>query len=288
MLAWTLDTELDQSAVEEIGETVSASIDRIRGMSPEQLLQSFLDAAAGKIPAVGSALLIFVVGFVLIRVLLRVIRHLFQRAHLDETLHTFVLSTAKIVLYILLVLSCVGVLGVNLAPFVAALGVFGLAISLAVRDVLTDIAGGISLLFSRPFAKGDYVEIGAQAGTVAEIGIVYTVLTMLDNKRVYLPNGDVSKSSIINYSKEPNRRLDVTFSLRGSSDLVRAKKLMLEVIEKNSLALRDPAPLIWMTDQNFALVKATAMVWVEKAQFLELKNQLITDIRTRLSAEGYE
>ena len=271
---------------EGISEELSQTIEEIQGMSLSQIAASLKGMIVDNLPALGKSLLLLVAGYLLIRLFVRFMGRILRRSKADEALHSFILSAIKIILYVILAITCVGSLGVNFTPMIAALGAFGLAISLAVQDILANIAGGISVLFSRPFSKGDYVEVRGQPGTIAEIGMVYTKLVTLDNKIIYLPNGDVAKATVVNYSIEPVRRIDLVFNIKETSDLDRAKAMMLEVIRENPLALADPAPILRFTDQTYAHVKLTIMVWAKSEDLFEMKSQLIADIRRRLLQEG--
>jgi len=269
----------DAQVDSETAVAINEQLHELSGMSMGELGQRLLDLLKTYMPFMVSAALFFVLGFVLIRILMRFLKKMLKTSKTDETLHGFILSTVRIVLYVILAITCVGILGVNFTPLITALGALGLAVSLAVRDILANLAGGISVLFSRPFAKGDYVEINGQPGTIREIGMAYTILQTVDNKKTYLPNGDVAKATIINYSAEPNRRLDLPFYVKQSSDFELAKQLALQVVDREPLALKDPKPAVRLTDQTYGYVKMTVFVWSKNAELFELKSRLISDIR---------
>ena len=281
-ISLSAEIPIDPETAEAIGENITGSLQELSHLSLSQIAQRFADSFTKALPSIGTAVVFFLVGYLLIRLLMRFLRHTLERTKTDTTLYGFILSTIKIVLFVILGITCIGILGVNFTPLLTALGALGLAVSLAVRDILANIAGGIALLFSRPFAKGDYVEVSGQPGTVREIGMVYTILQTIDNKKIYLPNGDVAKATIINYSAEPIRRLDLTFTIGRNSDFSHVKELALEVIEKSTLALADPPPIIRFSDQTYAYVKMTVFVWTETANILQLKSDLIGDIREAL------
>ncbi len=278
-------TDVDVSAVEDVYEKFSDTLDTLSGLSFEEFLNTAAQFVIEQLPKLGKAALLFIIGRVLIAVLMKSVRYGLKSAKIDPTLHRFLLSVAKMLLYILLGVACLEVLGIRLTPMLTLLGVMGLALSLAVKDTLANMAGGVTLLFSRPFAKGDYVEINSQPGTILELGLVYTQLQTIDNKKIFLPNGDVSKATVVNYSAEPVRRLDLTFPIRDTSDYDKAKQIMLELIAQAPLALKDPAPIVRITDQSYAYVKMTAMVWVKTPDLYELKGHLIGTIRARIAAE---
>jgi small conductance mechanosensitive channel len=272
-------------AAEGITEVVAETLGQLGEMEPEQFF------ASARIFFVGNAgkflwtLLIFVAGFVFIRVVLRLGKRVLSRGGIDEAQHAFILSAIKIIGYMVLLVTCLGILGVPLTPMITALGAAGLALSLAVQDTLGNIAGGISVLFSRPFSKGNFVSVGSMTGTVMEIGLIYTLLHTVDNKHVYLPNGDVAKATIVNFSREKLRRLDLLFPVRAGADLDKVRRIILEEISLAPLAQKDPAPTVRASEQTLAVIKMICCVWVKPEDYLELSGYLIEHVQKRFTEE---
>jgi len=277
-----LTIDVDVAAAEELSENITSSLDRLSGMSLRELLNGALLALQKNLPKAGWMLVALLIGYILIRLLYRFLHKVLKRSKVDPAQHSFILSTVKIVLYVLLGITCVGILGINLTPMIAALGALGLAVSLAVRDILANIAGGISILFSRPFTKGNFVEINTLSGTIIEIGMVYTTLKTVDNKIIYLPNGDISRATVINYSAEPVRRLDLTFNIRENASFDDVREMMFEVITGSPWALANPQPIVRLSDQSYSYVQMSVLVWVNTKDLFDLKNYLIGEIRKRL------
>lgn len=274
---------LDPETAETISENINETFHELSAMSWRDILVGIQRFLSEKLPSVGLALLVLAVGYMLVRLLMRFLKRLLESSKVaDATLNGFVLSTVRIVLYVVLVITCAGILNVNLVPLITLLGAMGLAVTLAMQDILANLAGGLSILFSRPFSKGDYVEIGGAAGTIREIGMVYTVLQTLDNKKTFVPNGDVAKAVVVNYSAEPMRRLDLTFYIRDTADYAKAKRTALALIDRNPLALKTPAPFVRFTDQTPAFVRMTVYVWANTGDLFELKSELIADLRSEL------
>lgn len=277
------EISINSDTAEAISENLNETIQEISSMSWREIFSAMLRFSVEKLPSVGLALLVLVAGYVLIRIFMRFLRRMMGAAKkADETLNGFILSTVRIVLYVVLGITCAGILNVNLVPLITLLGAMGLAASLAMKDILANLAGGLSILFSRPFSKGDYVEIGSAAGTVAEIGMVYTILQTLDNKKTYVPNGDVAKAVVVNYSVEAVRRLDLTFFIREGTDFEKAKQMAIALIDRNPLALKKPEPVVRFTDQTVSYVRMTVYVWASNADLFELKSELIADLRSEL------
>lgn len=287
MLMQKLEISMDSETAQEISENITASLETLESLSLPQLWRDLQSLFRTYMPRLLSVLLILLLGLAIIKLLDRGIRRFVRFRIIDSTLHSFLLAVLHVVLYAVLAVTCLGMLGIPLTPLITMLGAAGLAFSLALQDSLSNIAGGISILFNRPFSKEEYVEIGPIAGTVKEIGLVYTQLRTLDNKHVYLPNGDVAKSTIINYSREPKRRLDLEFPVRAGCDLAVAAGLIRETLLAHPLVLREPEPIVRATGHTYALVKISCFVWVETPNLLELKGQLIIQVRQKLSENQF-
>ena len=188
-----------------------------------------------------NAALVGVVGWLLIKFLLGFIAKFLKKTKIDPLLHTVILSVTKIALLVLLAISVLDKLGIPTTSIITSLGAVGLAISLAVKDSIATLAGGVVILVLKPFNLGDYVEIDGLGGTVREITMFNTVLNTPDNKRISLPNDSVYKAKVVNYSAEPNRRLDLVFTIGYNDDYDKAKALIEKVIRDCPLALDDPA-----------------------------------------------
>lgn len=233
-----------------------------------------------------SAVLIFVIGYYLISLVIKFLKKRVGKSKLDPALHMFILSVVRIGLVVLLAVACADTLNIPIASFITALGAAGLALSLALQDSLANLAGGVFILFTRPFSLGDFVEIGNTSGTVKEIGLVHTVLHTLDNKKIMIPNSDISKSKILNYSAEENRRLDLTFSIGYDNDIDRAKQLILDVVTAHPMALSDPAPLVRVCAHAASSIDIACRVWVENKNYWDLNFDLLEQVKKTFDQNG--
>ena len=159
------------------------------------------------------AILIYIVGKALIMLANRMLQKMLNRKHIDPTIQTFLKSLVNILLMVLLIISVVSALGINTTSFAALLASAGVAVGMALSGNLQNLAGGIVVLLFRPFKVGDYIEAQGVGGSVQEIQIFHTILNTPDNKKIYLPNGSLSSGNIVNYSKEPTRRVDFTICI---------------------------------------------------------------------------
>jgi len=226
---------------------------------------------------IAPALIALIVGIILAKLLCRLFDKLLTRSHIEKSLHGFLRSFFRILLYVIVGLITAGTLGFNVSSLVALLSVVSLAFSLAVQGTLANIAGGIQILTSHPFHVGDYVEVGGVEGTVKEIGMIYTHLLTLDNKGVYLPNSEASSSKIINYTAEGKRRVDLTFtaSYDCPSETVRTA---LQNAAQVTGVLPDPAPLSYLSDYGESCISYVLRVWCNPADYWSVYFAVIENV----------
>ncbi|MEG0570816.1 MAG: mechanosensitive ion channel [Oscillospiraceae bacterium] len=217
-----------------------------------------------------GTVLILLVGLLLIKLFMKFLQKVFQKSKLDVTCHKFLLSLTKITLYILLIIITLSNLGINMTSLVTLVGVGGVAVGLAVQDSLSNIAGGFIILFTKPFEVGDFVELDGISGTVKHINILQTKLNTLDNKAVFIPNGQLSSAKIVNYSAEPQRRLDMKFSVSYDDDLTKVKNILLKIVNSNELSLKEPAPLVEIETYSESAVVFCVRVWTKTENYWNL------------------
>jgi small conductance mechanosensitive channel len=195
-------------------------------------------------PKLLGALLVFIVGLYLCNLLARLVSKGLSKRKIDVSLQSFLGSFVNVALKVLLLISVAGMLGIQTTSFIAVIGALGLAVGLALQGSLANFAGGILLLIFRPFKIGDLIESGGQTGHVLEIQIFNTILLTPENKTVILANGGVSNSTIINYSRHGNLRVDITMAVAPDSDIEKVRKITLEAVAANKFVLKDPAPSV--------------------------------------------
>lgn len=232
-----------------------------------------------------ATVLTFIIGYILARVLLSISQKAIAKSRLDPICHKFFLSLLKVTLYAVVV-----ILGssrfVDTSSLVALLSVVGVAVSLAVKDSLSNVAGGFIVLFSKPFKVGDFVEIDGISGSVQSISILQTKLLTFDNKAVLIPNGQVSTAKIINYSAEEKRLLAIPVSVSYDTDLKKAKELLMELLKSDSLAMQDPEPVVVVTEHADSAIKLSMRVWVHTKDYWTLNFRLLEQIKERFDENG--
>ncbi len=242
-------------------------------------MSDFLKFLYNHLPTIISCGIIAVVGLILIKIFDRLARRTLDKSKINSSMHKFILTLNKITLLIILTVVILQTAGIEMTAIVAVISVAGLAVSLAVQDSLANVAGGIIILFTKPFEADDFVKIDDIEGNVRQIGIINTKISTLDNKAVFIPNSLIAAGKVINYSRDKKRRLDLTFSVSYSDDFELAKKIILEVIDKNPLALKDPKPTVRVNEYSQSSIDIVAFIWVYHENYFELKYSLLEGVK---------
>lgn len=227
-----------------------------------------------------KAVLILVIGILAIRVVNKLIRVALEKSKLEKAAHSLISSLAKVAMYILLGLITASTLGIDVTSIVALASVLTLALSLALQNMVSNIIGGFTILYTHPFHSGDYVEIAGQAGTVQEINMTYTMLATPDNKLVSIPNSAVVAAQIVNYSATGTRRVDVAVS---ASYTVPTQKVIDALVLAGTVdnALLDPAPMAVVSAYGESAIQYSLRVWVKTDDYWDvffLVNQRVKNI----------
>lgn len=228
----------------------------------EWLLQRLNSMGAFALDKLIPAVIVAAIGLLLTQLVLRFVSLTLKRTKLEKAGHKLVRSIIRAVLYILLGLSIASSLGIDVTGIVALASVLTLAVSLAVQNALTNLFGGISLLYSKPFTMGDFVEVAGQSGTVQEIGLTYTKLTTGDNKLISIPNSAVVSAEIVNYTTTGKRRLEVKISASYDNDMDAVMAALLETTKGLPL-LEEPAPFVGVDDYGDHAITYVLRAWSE-------------------------
>lgn len=226
------------------------------------------------------ALLVWFIGKLIVNKLLKLLENMKPLQRQEETLKKFLINAAKIVLYIVLVISIIGILGIPMASIIAVLASAGLAVGMALQGSLANLAGGIMLMVFKPFKVGDYVEAAGDAGVVKEVNLFYTLLNTSDNKAVHIPNGSLMNANVTNFSSEENRRVDMSFACAKGEDVAAVQQIMLDVMAAHDLVLSTPAPFARLSGGTNEAMEFTARAWCKSADYWTVYfdlNQSITE-----------
>lgn len=238
------------------------------------------------LPKLALALVTLVIGLYLIKLLIKFISKILTAKKVDESLKPFFTTLISVVLKVLLLISVMGMIGIEMTSFIALLGAVGISIGMALSGSLQHFAGGVLLLIYKPFSKGDFIEAQGHKGTVKELRIFNTVLNTLDNKIVFIPNGPLSTGTIVNYSLEPTRRIDSVFSISYSDDIDRAKNIIKRVIDANDKILKDPEYIIGVKTLGASSVDIESRVWVKNTDLLDLTFFMNEAVKKEFDKEG--
>lgn len=231
--------------------------------------------------AVTAGVGLFVIGRVV-----RILEKLLARSQVDQTLQPFLLSVCSVALRVLLAISVIRILGVDTTSFVAVIAAAGFAVGLAFQGSLSNFAGGVLLLTLRPFEAGQYVEAGGHAGTVQSIGLLYTELATPNNVVIYIPNGSLANSSIVNYSARGTRRADFQFGVGYEQDTEHVKRVLREIADRHPRVLEDPEPFVRMSEHGDSAIVFTMRVWAESEHYWGMYFDIIEEVKNRFDAEG--
>ena len=251
-------THLLQAATPEIPKSFSQL---------DIVIQNLIDSGISAGKHIIAAVVIFIVGRFLIKLINRLVASILQRRHIEISVQTFLSSLVNIILTILLIITVIGALGVNTTSFAALIASAGVAIGMALSGNLQNFAGGLIILLFKPYRVGDFIDVCGVQGTVSAVQIFHTILLTPDNKAVYLPNGSTSSSTITNYSREDKRRIEWTFGIDYGEDVGRARTAILSVITADARILPDPAPFVAVGGLSDSSVDIIVRVWVPTEEY---------------------
>ena len=253
-------------------------------------MESFVNKAIEIATDAGSkillALLIFIIGRIIIGKILKIIDKSSFTQKMEPTVKSFLHSFIKIGLYVILVISIINVLGVPMASVITVLASAGVAVGLALQGALTNLAGGILIMLLRPFKVGDYVASAGEEGVVKEITLFYTTLLTVDNRRIIIPNGTLMNANVTNFSAEETRRVDLVFSCGKGENVQKVQDLMIGVMKKNSLVLKNPAPFAQLSGGTNEAMEFTVRAWSKTADYWDTYFQLTQQITEALGEAG--
>ena len=204
----------------------------------------------------------------------------------DPTLNKFLCGLISVILKILLLISVASMVGIATTSFIAVIGAAGLAVGLALQGSLANFAGGVLILIFKPFKVGDVIDAQGYLGSVVEIQILYTVINTFDNRRVVIPNGNLSNASLTNLSAYPTRRCDMTFGIGYGDDIDKAKAVCKRLIEEDERALSDPEPLIVVGGLGDSSVDLTVRAWTKSDDLWPFYWDMQEKVKKAFDAEG--
>ena len=213
------------------------------------------------------AILYLLVGLFVIRMLLSFLNNRLGKSNIDVTLHRFLSGSVKLVLYFILFMMVASALGIQVTSLVAVLSVAGLAVSLSVQGLLSNVLSGLMLLFIKPFKVGDYVEVGGVGGFIKEIGFVHTKILSFENILIYMPNSEVSNGKITNYSTEEKRRFNLNFTVSYDCPPDKVREVLLEYVSSNPNIDNEPAPFVAVSKYKESSIEYVVRAWADNSVY---------------------
>lgn len=232
------------------------------------------------------AIIIFIVGRLVAKALANTFKKIIARGKLDANIVQYLSNLVYGVLLIFVILAAIARLGVQTTSFIAILGAATLAIGMALQGTLGNFSSGVMLIVFRPFRIGDSVTAGGITGTVHDIGIFQTVILTSDNRKVMIPNGKLSNDTITNFTAMPTRRVELSITVPGNSDISTVREILWKVITSESLALPIPLPNVVITDANATTIIFALNVHVNNADYGVVHTSLIEKVKLALTTGG--
>lgn len=233
-----------------------------------------------------TALLIFLIGKWVAKMISAAISRAFSRSKMDETLNGFLTRIAYVILLIVVVLAALDRLGVKTTSMVAIIGAAGLAVGLAMQGSLANFAAGVMIIIFRPFKIGDFIDAGGVKGIVEEISIFTTNMRTPDNLAIIVPNAKITNGSITNFAAKDTRRVDMTFGISYHDDVSAAKEAIWKVLKADERVLKDPAPVVGVMEIADSKVNLVVRPWVQRSDYWGVYMDMMEKVKEALERNG--
>ncbi len=282
------DSGLPSISESDVAESVANDIQKLKPSVMMETLKKFYPFFLALVYDIVIVIITFFIASQVIRLLSKMLDKFLKKINIDIAVRIFLLSTMKVALYALVVLGLAERIGISSASIVAILGSAGVAIGLAWQGSLSNFAGGMIILFSHPFSRGDYIITPKAEGIVDTIGIIYTVLLTPDNKRISIPNGALANDVITNVTANDIRRIDIKVGVSYNTDIRKAKKLIKEAFDENGLILKDKDIVSYVDDLASSAVMLGGMAWCNTGDYLTAKWAIVEEIKIKFDKNGIE
>ena len=226
------------------------------------------------------------IGWKVINKTLKRIRRILESKNADQTITRFLDNVMNVTLKTVLIIIILQYIGVNLTGLTTIVASAGVALSLALKGSLANLAGGVIILVARPFNVGDFIETTEHSGVVEKISIFYTYLVTFDNKQILIPNGILTDSSIVNYSSKEIRRVDITFSVSYEGDVIRVKNVLINILKNNELVLEEPEFFVGISMHGDSAINFIVKAWCKTEDYWTIYYYLLETVKIKFDEEG--
>ncbi|HOH98437.1 MAG TPA: mechanosensitive ion channel [Candidatus Cloacimonadota bacterium] len=233
-----------------------------------------------------AAILIYLIGKWIARMLSNVLKKLMTKGKVDNSLVLFIGNLVYAIILVFVIIAAIARLGVQTTSFIAILGAAGLAVGMALQGSLSNFAAGVMLILFKPFKVGDSITGAGVTGTVQDIGIFHSIITASDNRKVIVPNAKLSGDSITNFSALPTRRVELSISVPGTSDINQVRELLRTIVETEAAILKDPAVAVNITDANAGAIVFGIYAHVNNADLGKVQASLVEKIKIVFTEKG--
>jgi len=261
-------------------------VESIQGVNVNEILQKVYEYLAQYGFKVIGALLIFLIGRLVAKILSRWIETALLKSRVDKTLAKFIKNLSNIVLLLFVVIAALAPLGVETAQFAVVLGAAGLAIGLALQGSLSNFASGFLMIIFRPFKVGDFIESAGVKGTVEEIQIFNTIVNTPDNVRAIIPNSQITGGNVLNYTANGTRRVDLVIGISYEDDLTKAKTIIEDVLAQDGRVLPEPKSNVAVFELADNSVNFVVRPWVKSADYWDTYFDMTANIKLALDQKG--
>ncbi len=254
----------------------------------ENILKEWITNLLNFVPTLIGTIIAFFIGKYIIRFLVKFLRRIMVRREVDVSLQNFLIQLVRWILYIALFLIIVQIIGIPATQFIAILASASVAVGLALQGSLSNFAGGIMILIFKPFRIGDTIMAKGETGTVKNIGLFATTLNKFSNEELIIPNGPLFGDNIINFSREEKRRVKILIGISYSSDIQKARNILLDIAQKDSRIFSDPAPVVFVEELADSSVNISLRFWCHNDDYWSCNFQTLEEIKVQFDKEGIE
>ena len=268
--------------------SVKEELSMLKSLPADVLLSRSINAIVTFAINLAIAIAVFYIGRFIINKLYGFIRSLFEKRKFEASLSVFILSLVRMVLYFILIVTVIGILGIETSSFLAIFASAGVAIGMALSGTLQNFAGGVLILLLKPYKIGDYIEAQGYAGTVREIQIFSTIICTPDNKTIIIPNGGLSTGSVNNYSKQNERRVDWTIGISYGDRIENARNAILAILEADNRVQKTPGhePAVKVSELAESSVNLKVTAWVAASDYWDVFYSINEEIYNQLPGKG--
>ncbi|MFH1298063.1 MAG: mechanosensitive ion channel domain-containing protein [Bacteroidota bacterium] len=252
----------------------------------EKYLNQLLEMVVNYGPKVLGGILILIVGLWLTNIITRWISRIMEQRNLDVSLRPFLRTMISTLMRVLVIIIALGMIGIQMMSFIAILGAATLAVGLALQGTFQNFAGGVMILIFKPYSVGDLIEVQGFLGKVSEIQIFNTIIITRDHKVIIIPNGGLSNSALINYSKEPLREVEWTFGIAYGDDIDKAKSVLMNLIKEDTRILTDPEPSVAVSELADSSVNFIVQVFVINKDYWDVLFAMNENVYKAFGKEG--